>query len=54
MSEFIKELTTEATTIINNARHAAEDGEISHAEAEAIIQALLVDVGRQIAFVAEL
>ena len=52
MSEFISELTTEATTI--NARHAAEDGEISHAEAEAIIQALLVDVGRQIAFVAEL
>lgn len=54
MSEFIRELTTEATEIITNARHAMEDGEITTEQADAIIQALLVDIGGQIAFVAEL
>jgi hypothetical protein len=54
MTELIKELAAECTEIITNARHAAQDGEITTEQADAIIQALLADVGRQITFVAEL
>jgi len=44
MSQYITELSAEATDIINNARHAAEDGEITHEEAQKIISDLLRDV----------
>lgn len=44
-SQYIKELTEEATEIITNARHAAEDGEITQAQADEVISNLLENIG---------
>ena len=43
-SPYIKELTEEATEIITNARHAAEDGEITKEQADKVISNLLANV----------
>lgn len=47
-SPYIKELTEEATEIITNARHAAEDGEITKEQADEVIANLLKDIEERI------
>lgn len=47
MSDFIRELCTEAHEIIVNARAALDAGEITHDQYNEVIQNLLNDLDRQ-------